>query len=166
MRERTVTDLVYTEPATPAPKDNPTGMWMPKHYTMNPDLERLLLNGRHLENGMLVLVEPHAYRGEPELMGELDADPEGAMLPEGFSFFHRRMDRNELIAALDVANQWCVVTDLEIHEDRMQGEPTVAFIGVYYDGTQKVRHYGINVPWLVRDRDLKHGNWLNGLHRK
>jgi len=148
MREREVTDLVYEEPPTPAPKDDPKGLWVARDYQVNPDLEEILVSGRLVEEGMLVLVEPHSYRTDIRaLETATDDDAEGTVMN-----VFGPPPRAVVIEHLNRQNRWCFVTQLQ------KNETEIAFVGIYHDGTQAVRYYPIDAPWLVRRQET----WMGG----
>lgn len=78
--------------------------------------------GDDLENGMRVLVESSFLRGNPE--------------HDQSSVYDR--------ARLDETAAWCTVTQVK-HRER-----TVRFVGVYDDGTMRVRVYSKNYGWIVK----------------
>lgn len=95
--------------------------FVPKFYRMNPKTDDLLPNGRHLANGMRVLIEDSKKRINME-----------AELTEW-----------ETERALH-NNRWCTVGALEV------ANGTVQFIGVYDDGTKMMRSFDLHHGWLVK----------------
>lgn len=93
-----------------------------KYYRMDPETEDLFPNGRHLRNGMRVLVGKSGLRVDVNRDDLNDWEEERA--------FER--------------NRWCTVGALEIKDDG------ITFIGVYDDGSKMMRTYSIDSPWLVK----------------
>lgn len=102
--------------------------FVPKFYRMNPKTEDLLPNGRHLRNGMMVLVGDSKKRinNDHQLT---DWELERA--------FHN--------------NRWCTVGALEFYD----GDVEVRFIGTYEDGSKLMRACTINTPWLVKKDSIR-----------
>lgn len=95
--------------------------FVPKFYRMNPKTDDLIPNGKYLMNGMRVLVDSSKQR--------MNRDSELSDWQE---------DR-----ALEV-NRWCTVGALEMIGD------SVRFIGVYDDGSKRMRSYTVDQAWLVK----------------
>jgi hypothetical protein len=100
--------------------------FVPKFYRMNPETDDLLPNGRHLANGMRVLIAASSLR--------MNIDAELSDWQE---------DR-----ALE-NNRWCTVGALE--DD---GE-IVRFIGVYDDGSKMMRVQRTNFAWYVKKDSIR-----------
>jgi hypothetical protein len=101
---------------------NYLAQFMPKFYKMDPSTDDLLPSGDHLANGMKVLIESPNNRV-----------PIGA---EGLSDW--KEDR-----ALE-NNRWCTVESLRIVRE------TLRFIGVYEDGTKRMRAFPVEEAWYVK----------------
>lgn len=114
----TVATETYQDARQFLEENNP---FVPKFYRMNPETDDLLPNGRHLANGMRVLVDSSKLR---------------INMDEDLSDWQE--DR-----ALEM-NRWCTIGALEVHEGG------VRFIGVYDDGSKRMRNYGIDQSWLIK----------------
>lgn len=98
-----------------------------KHYIMDPETEDLIY-GRELKEGMVVLVESPALRGDSNLL-------EGHARPEDWWHMLRTC-------------RWAEVTKLSIVSG--PNETTTFFIAVYSDGTKHTRQYVDNIGWYVK----------------
>jgi len=96
--------------------------FVPKFYEMDPETEDLLPSGKHLANGMVVLL------AEPDRRHSISGETQDWIL-----------DR------LRGDNRWCRVSHLTI-----KGSTTVSFVGTYNDGTKRLREFSIDAPWLVK----------------
>ena len=95
----------------------------PIDYVMDPAMEDLI-RGSELEEGMVVLVEDHLVRGDPEDLKMVS--------------LHKSNVRR-----IFETSRWCMVTKLE------QGN-VMSFIGVYGDGTKIHRQYSDRYCWFVK----------------
>jgi len=95
--------------------------FVPKFYMMDPKTEDLLPNGRHLRNGMKVLIADSAQRGKAKEMDQ--------------SWMRERLMRE---------NRWCTVTELQVINN------LTTFIGVYDDGVKFKRSNSTMDSWLVK----------------
>lgn len=95
---------------------------VPKFYTMDPDTEDLLRDGKYLANGMRVLVESPNDRGRPEEAEEKDWMKD------------RVLERN----------RWCTVSNLESRGN------LIRFVAIYDDGTKRLRMSSFSSAWLVK----------------
>ena len=98
-----------------------------KFYMAQSEYEDIVF-GEHLQDGMIVLVADTALRAN------MDA-------------IHDAYDKDRA----DEHNRWCEVT-------RLQTRPgstgtLVTFVGVYPDGTQRVRKYSTEYAWIVKRLD-------------
>jgi hypothetical protein len=98
----------------------------PKFYRMNPETEELLPNGRHLANGMKVLIESPAHR--MRVSDDLTDWQEDRALEN---------------------NQWCTIGALEVVGDMIR------FIGVYNDGSKRIRTFQAFEAWLVKTDSIR-----------
>lgn len=96
-----------------------------KFYQMNPDEDELFLGSSRLENGMKVLCEKDSERMRPE-------EP---------------LTDWQLAQALE-RNRWCVISDLQ----NISGK--IRFVGVYEDGTKRIRAYQAEESWYVKKNSI------------
>lgn len=94
-------------------------------WDMNPETDTLLINGDHLYEGMVVLIDDGALGRETTAPDENDP---------------YRMRRWK------TTNFWCKIVEL----DFSRREPTLTFIGLYADGTKRSRTYGRSWCWYVK----------------
>lgn len=100
--------------------------FVPKFYRMNPETDELLPNGRHLANGMRVLIENSSRR--------IDVSQDLADWEE------ERALKN---------NRWCTVEALEVIDAE------TSFIGVYDDGSKLMRLHPTFTAWLVKTDSIR-----------
>jgi hypothetical protein len=100
--------------------------FVPKFYRMNPKTDDLIINGRHLANGMRVLIATSSLRMNTDV--ELSDWQEDRALEN---------------------NRWCTVGALEV-----DGEIT-RFIGVYDDGSKRMRVQQTQLAWYVKIDSLR-----------
>jgi hypothetical protein len=103
---------------------------VPKYYTMDQKTEDLVPNGKHLANGMKVLIANPDFRERPEELGNES----------------RRTPSDWLKDKILMRNRWCTVTHVEIASHTN----TVQFVGVYDDGTKRQWVMGVGHAWLVK----------------
>lgn len=95
-----------------------------RHFEMDPETTRLLLDGTRLRNEMIVLLESDDFR----------ADMEDA--------------RSSSTRATSLKyNRWCRVSELTPVPNTQY--PEIAFIGIYAEGTQKKFRFSTNFAWYV-----------------
>lgn len=80
-----------------------------------------ILYGDELENGMRVLIEDTLFRGDPANAGSVTNSQERV---------------NETAA-------WCTVTKFKFGG-------VIRFVGLYDDGTMRVRQYARSIAWIVK----------------
>ncbi len=97
--------------------------FVPQTYTMDPETEDLLPSGEMLREGMVVLIESWQWR--------YDIDRE--LTDRSFNLALQR-------------NRWCTVTQIKRNELGNHFK----FVGVYEDGTKRVREIPTGVAWLVK----------------
>jgi hypothetical protein len=100
-------------------------------YQMDPSVENIARDGTYLKDGMVVLVESIHNRV--------------CVYPDRNRY---ETDLKKIYTA-KIVNRWCEVTELYIEED----DRTVTFVGVYSDGFQAQRRYGIEQSWIFRKDD-------------
>lgn len=120
-----------------------------KYYTLDNKTEDILPNGRHLADGMVVMIEDPDCRERPEEVGKEV----------------RGTDTDWLLNRVLLNNRWCTVSHAEI----INGGETVQFVGIYEDGTKRSRSMGINKAWLVkidtiRDSENQMTDRYNSVH--
>lgn len=93
----------------------------PKFYKMNPKTDDLLPSGNHLANGMKVLIADSSQRVKIDM---------------------KLTDWQEDRALEN--NRWCTVGALEVSDS------AIRFIGVYEDGSKRMRVATPNEAWLVK----------------
>lgn len=113
-----------------------SSIFVDKFYEMDPEFEDLLSHGKHLQNGMIVLLEDSLMREETTSRNDYAAE---------------RMRE---------VNRWCEVSQLEIirrydYDDQMgsviaESAPLISFIAIYSDGTKKKRRYDSSYAWIVK----------------
>jgi hypothetical protein len=96
---------------------------VPKYYNMDPETEDILPNGRHLVDGMKVLIENVEERFRPE-----------------------NATKDFEIARLLERNRWAVVSGFEYSA----GHHVISFIATYEDGTKMQRRTSAIHAWLVK----------------
>jgi hypothetical protein len=100
--------------------------FVPKYYQMDPKTEDLLPSSSHLADGMVVLIADPNQRERPE-----DGAKDWA--------FDRLVEKS----------RWCTVTHLEMFNQKYR--PTAyQFIGVYEDGSKRIRMCGKTTGWFVK----------------
>jgi hypothetical protein len=117
------------------------GIYMDKHYAMNPEFDDLLPEGTDLKDGMIVLLEDSMMRGDVD---------------------RATRDKYEFERVSEV-NQWCTVSNIKITQrwerDDMgrvlsEGSPLVSFIATYPDGVKRKRTYDASYAWLVKKASI------------
>lgn len=93
-------------------------------FQMDPQTDDLI-RGDRLKNGMIVLIEDHIIRGNPQRPTTNDYDA----------------------VRLLVNNRWCRVTNLR-HGSQDQG--FVHFIGEYANGDKRARTFSVLYSWYVK----------------
>jgi hypothetical protein len=96
---------------------------VPKYYNMNPETEDVVPNGRHLVDGMKVLIENVEERFRPE-----------------------NATKDYEIARLLERNRWAVVSEFEYSPEFR----SISFIATYDDGTKVQRRTSAINAWLVK----------------
>lgn len=95
--------------------------FVPRFYTMNPETDVLVVDGRGLEEGMKVLIENPHYRAViKEEMADWELD--------------RALERN----------RWCTISRIKIKGNLLR------FVASYEDGTQKVRTEDVDGAWIAK----------------
>lgn len=94
-----------------------------KFYAMDPDTDEFLPDGKHLKNGLCVLIEDSNKRASTNDMAQ-DWGWDRALKE----------------------NRWCTVTELKF----LVSDTHIQFIGVYEDGTKRVRKHMMDEPWLAK----------------
>ena len=95
---------------------------VPKYYRMNPKTDDMVMGGKDLADGMVVLVEDPNLRYDPKL-------------PD--------MDDWE-IDRLNMRNRWC-----RVHNVHVVGN-AVHFVGAYADGTKRKSQVTLTYSWLFK----------------
>jgi hypothetical protein len=104
---------------------------VPKFYDMDPKTEDMLPSGRYLANGMKVLIASSNTRSRTD---DLSVD-----------WVHDAAITN---------NRWCTVTHLEVINNHTR------FVGVYEDGTKRMRVAATTEAWLVKIDSITEANKL------
>jgi hypothetical protein len=99
-------------------------LYVDKFYVAQSEFEDIVF-GKNLRDGMIVLLEDTLLRADIDSI---------------------RSNYDQ--ARADEVNRWCEVT-------RLETIPTgygslVSFVGVYPDGTQRVRRYSADYAWIVK----------------
>lgn len=102
---------------------------VPKYYTMDPMTEDIVLGTELLANGMRVLINDSSKRYTFEDVN--------TCVESSKEMFEER---------LLTMSRWCTVSKLQVHTDNA----SVRFVGIYEDGTKRVRTYHRQEPWLVK----------------
>jgi hypothetical protein len=118
-----------------------TKEFVSKFYRMDPEVDKIVLDGTGLKVGMVVLIESSNLRAKLE-----DTKDDWA--------FDRALEMN----------RWCTVSNIKIRGN------TVTFVGKYEDGTMRVRRIPLDQSWLVKinsitDYEDKHTRvkfWIKG----
>jgi len=105
-----------------------------KFYKMDRATDDIVPNGRHLLDGMNVLIENPAEKFDLNWAN---------VVPK---FAYGIGDEN--LHWVERANRWCVVSDVEFVGDH------VTFIGTYEDGTRAPRNYHVSTAWFVKKDTL------------
>lgn len=105
-----------------------SNMFEQKYRDMQPETEDLLIDGRHLQNGMVVLIEAASIRADMSIVAS--------------TILSNPADLNRA----KVFNRWCEVSDVKI--DNAFG--VVSFVATYPDGTKRKRNEPIDLAWFVK----------------
>lgn len=103
-----------------------TSLYVDKFYVANAEYEDIVF-GQDLRDGMFVLLEDDLMRQHLDSIGG-------------------DYDR----ARADEMNRWCEVTRLRVIPRPECASPLVKFVGVYPDGTMRVRTYDASYGWIVK----------------
>lgn len=107
-------------------------------YTFAPILgTHLLLTGDMLVNGMVVVLEDHMMRGNPN-----DLSPESDKRQHGYT--PSEYDRRKI----EEGARWALVTDVRVKSNGSDSQ-IVKFTAIYSDGTMRDRTYNVDYKWAV-----------------
>ena len=107
-------------------------------YTFAPILgTHLLLRGDLLQNGMVVVLEDHMMRGNPN-----DLSPESDKRQHGYT--PSEYDRRKI----EEGARWALVTDVQVKSNGSDSQ-IVKFTAIYSDGTMRDRTYNVDYKWAV-----------------
>lgn len=106
---------------------------VPKYYLMDPDTEKLLPNGKALQDGMKVLIESANMR--------VDID--------------RDLKPWEMDRALK-RNRWAIIS--EVMQTTWDKNNAVVFVATYEDGTQSKEVWNDSYAWLVKKDTIPSGD--------
>ncbi|QCB93334.1 hypothetical protein [Cellulomonas shaoxiangyii] len=104
--------------------------YVDRFYEMDPQHDDLI-RGSGLADGMVVLIEDHLFR----------ADPDRISTGDDWSRYEQHKAREN--------NRWCTVSELHRYRD------LVEFVGLYADGTKVPRRYNESFYWLVKKASLE-----------
>jgi hypothetical protein len=103
-----------------------TSLYVDKFYVCQTEFEDIVF-GDNLQDGMIVLIEDSLIRENLEHI-------------TGSSAQHRA----------DEMNRWCEVTELKVTPRYDTPSPLIKFVGVYPDGTKRVRTFCASYGWIVK----------------
>ena len=120
-----MTTEVAVIPKDPRLSEVPEG-FVPQGYLMNPETD-IVISGRQLQNGMIVLLEENLMREDASTHDE---------------------STHELARVRAMAtSRWCVIRDLSSTSDRNRVRK---FIGIYEGGVEISRTYHEDYYWIVK----------------
>ncbi len=100
--------------------------YVTRSFAMNPDTDDLLF-GNELTEGMVVLVEDHLFYEDPLILNKKN--------PSEYA-----------VSRLNEKQRWCRIERFANGTER----DLVSFVGVYADGTKRVRTYNKSYAWFVK----------------
>lgn len=102
-------------------------------YTFAPILgTHQLLTGDKLLNGLIVVVEDHMFRRNPDVLSPEYPDRKNGFVPSSY-------DRT----SVEEQSRWALVTNLT------QEGPLTKFTAIYSDGAMRTRTYNRSIKWAV-----------------
>ena len=107
------------------------------NFSMNPETDDLIF-GEVLKDGMVVLLEDTLMRASPARKRRLE---EGTAKGEGLGWYEQDERR------LNETSRWCRIERLRLMSGNSE---MVTFVGVYSDGTKRIRTYNKSYGWFVK----------------
>lgn len=136
--------------------------YVARDYKLDPETDILIKDAYGLRDGMVVLIanpdlrvdtsdpEVHSSYWRAKILARHTPTAKNYQRKTDFSYECDEMDK--VRSALRM-NRWCKIANVVVH-DYLHVDDSVAFVGIYEDGSQFFRFIPLEEPWIAKKESI------------